>query len=465
MLVSLQNVSAFLPGDKSRTPVLHELCWDVKELEHTVICGRNGAGKSTLLRLVHGELPFCGTVLWQQNGCLSASRITGLQISGLLSPAVHENVQNNAPFWTVRDYLANTTDASGDLAKEWLDKLQCPEIFSLPLGALSQGQLRLAVMARTLLRGPKLLLLDEFATGLDYQHKKAVWSILKDLSESTTIICVSHRQDRLPDWFSKTWELRNGRLHKPEKAARQPTVAAAPTVSRLAGNVLVRLKNVTVYVNRTKVLHNLNWEVRQGEHWQIGGANGSGKSTLLRLLAGDEFAAAGGTLEHLKNGAPLRELAAIRKNVHLVSDQQQATYGYPVTALELICSGFANTTGLYEDCSEQEKARAMHILQQVFPEEDHVRLASRSIRSLSGGQLRRLFLGRALAATPELLLLDEPFTGLDCESRSQFLHLLAELAQKGIGGYRPTMILVSHEDCGPWVCQYANMEAGRLRLS
>lgn len=100
----------------------------------------------------------------------------------------------------------------------------------------------------------------------------------------------------------------------------------------------------------------------------------------------------------------------------------------------------------------------------MFPEEDAAGLtclAGRSIRQLSTGQLRRLFLARALAGGPDILLLDEPCSGLDAPSRARYLRLLDQLAARGLH-----LVFVSHhsEDAPLCINREARMEDGRLRV-
>ncbi|MFT4301527.1 MAG: ATP-binding cassette domain-containing protein, partial [Desulfovibrio sp.] len=229
---------------------------------------------------------------------------------------------------------------------------------------------------------------------------------------------------------------------------------------------LLDLENVTVFIDRKKVLNDITWNVHQGEHWRISGANGSGKSTLLRLLAGDEFTAAGGTLERWlpHQGGAVDTLAEVRKGIRLVSDLSQALYGYSLTAHEMVCTGFDNSIGVYRKFSPTEKNEALRRMQEMFPEEsaeDVEALGRQSIRHLSTGQLRRLFLARALVGEPDILLLDEPCSGLDAPSRAHYLNLLDQLAAKGLH-----MVFVSHhgEDAPLCINREAQMEDGRLRV-
>ena len=214
------------------------------------------------------------------------------------------------------------------------------------------------------------------------------------------------------------------------------------------------------------MLRHIDWSMHQGEHWRISGANGSGKSTLLRLLAGDEFAAAGGRLERWlpRQGGAVHTLAEVRKGIRLVSDLSQALYGYSLTAHDMVCTGFDNSIGVYRKFSAAEIAEALRRMEEMFPEESPQGVAHMgrlSIRRLSTGQLRRLFLARALVGEPDILLLDEPCSGLDAASRARYLGLLDLLAARGLH-----MVFVSHhgEDAPLCINREAHMEDGQLRV-
>ena len=151
-------------------------------------------------------------------------------------------------------------------------------------------------------------------------------------------------------------------------------------------------------------------------------------------------------------------LEDIRKGIRLVSDLSQARYGYSVNALDLVCSGFDNSVGIYRDFSAEEIAEAMRVMEEL----DAAELADISIRQVSTGQLRRLFLARALVGHPDVLLLDEPCSGLDPIGRAHYLALLDRLAERGIH-----LVYVSHEEGEGPSClnRQARMERGRLSIA
>ncbi|MBO4312185.1 MAG: ATP-binding cassette domain-containing protein, partial [Desulfovibrionaceae bacterium] len=186
------------------------------------------------------------------------------------------------------------------------------------------------------------------------------------------------------------------------------------------------------------------------------GENGAGKSTLMRLLAGDEFPAAGGSIRRFlpRQGGLQTMLEGIRRGIRLVSDLQQATYTYDITGEELVCSGIDNSVGVYRTLSEADRREARECMALLGVEH----LAERSIRRCSTGEMRRMFLARALAGTPDMLLLDEPCSGLDPAARAHVLELISELIARGV-----QIVLVSHraEDLIPSVTHLLRLEKGR----
>lgn len=488
LLVGIGGVSCFLPGDPERRhPVLRDIHWQVRAGGHCALFGPNGAGKSSLLRLVAGELwPAGGRILWggtgDMAGRMETSPIAGRALSALVSPAVQEVWQRRAPDMTGLEYMMGAIagtefGVSGAeceaRARAAAASLDCEGLLSRRLPALSQGQLRLVLLAGALARNPALLLLDECLDGLDTGHRRRLASALAAYAERGTVIMASHRPESVPAWcVGRAW-LEDGRLFT-RAPAEAKTVAAgtarrqlkpAPDATGPAGAAIFELSGVSVYVERHKALHDIDWTVRRGEHWRVSGPNGSGKSTLLRLLAGDEFAAAGGRLTRFlpSLGREAETLEEVRRGVRLVSDLSQALYGYPLTGLELVCSGLDNSIGVYREFSAEERAEARALMELFFPEGDAGRVAASSIRRLSTGQIRRLFLARALMGAPDVLLLDEPCSGLDAPSREQYLSSLERMAASGTG---PALIFVSHEagDAPACCTREARLEDGRLAV-
>ncbi|MBB5144539.1 ATP-binding cassette domain-containing protein [Desulfovibrio intestinalis] len=488
-LVTIENLSLFLPGDASQRTVLHHIDWRIERGRHCALLGANGSGKSTLLRLLRGELwPASGHIWWHTAEGPEQSPLAGRAMTTLVSPAQQENYQRQAWDLTGLDLLltgfedtpliysdgGNQAFARREAAVRMASRLEAEGLLDRDTPTLSQGQLRLLLLGRALLRAPALLLLDECTDGLDARYREIFFDVLEEYAPRCTIVMTAHRPGQIPEWCVERRYVSEGRLYTIPPEQADGGGQFMPDLQKTANDIceteslppLLDLENVTVFIDRQKVLRDITWSVHQGEHWRISGANGSGKSTLLRLLAGDEFTAAGGTLERWlpHQGGAVDTLAEVRKGVRLVSDLSQALYGYSLTAHEMVCTGFDNSIGVYRKFSPAEKAEALRRMQEMFPEEsaeDVEALGRQSIRHLSTGQLRRLFLARALVGEPDILLLDEPCSGLDAPSRAHYLNLLDQLAIKGLH-----IVFVSHhgEDAPLCINREAQMEDGRLRV-
>ncbi len=494
-LVTIEDLSLFLPGEASRRFVLHHINWQIERGRHCALLGANGSGKSTLLRLLRGELwPAHGHIWWHTPQRREESLLAGRSMTALVSPAQQENYQRQAWDLTGLDILltgfedtplvysdgGNQAQARKEAAIHMAARLEAEGLLDRAMPTLSQGQLRILLLGRALLRAPSLLLLDECANGLDARHRQIFFEVLEEHAQGSTVIMTAHRPSQIPAWCAERRYINRGRLYTapPGQTEIKPgateSTAITATEQAFQKNTdkdepvppLLDLENVTVYIDRQEVLQHINWSMHQGEHWRISGANGSGKSTLLRLLAGDEFAAADGRLERWlpRQGGAVHTLAEIRKGIRLVSDLSQALYGYSLTAHDMVCTGFDNSIGVYRKFSAAEKAEALRRMEEMFPEESPqsvAELGHQSIRNLSTGQVRRLFLARALVGEPDILLLDEPCSGLDGPSRTRYLALLDLLAARGLH-----MVFVSHhgEDAPLCINREAHMEDGQLRV-
>ncbi len=459
---------------------LDDVSLDIRAGEHLALTGGNGAGKSTLLRLLAGLQrpdPTCGgRIVWYEAGVPDASPLTGRSMAALVSPAQQERISGRG--WNITGaelVIGGLTDAvflreqelaaHRRAAEQTAAALGASALLERPIPTLSQGQLRLLLIARALIRRPVVLLLDEVTDGLDTKARTRVNDALLAVAARSTLILSTHRPETLPGIVRRAVRLQHGRLVAgdavPCGAATPPTATrpAVPSDAPLSG-VEITLSNVTVYVDRTPVLHNIDWRIESGRNWAVLGGNGAGKSTLLRLLAGDENAALGGCVYRTlpRQGGELRTLDDIRRSIRLVSDRLQACYGYDLTGLELVCSGQDNTVGAYRAFTPAEQEEARAALARLHASH----LAEKPMRACSTGELRRLFLARALTGNPALLLLDEPCSGLDPETRADFLQTIDAQVALGL-----QCVLVTHHaaELIPAITHVLILEQGRVRFA
>ena len=187
----------------------------------------------------------------------------------------------------------------------------------------------------------------------------------------------------------------------------------------------LRLQAVSfAYGHSPPVLRDVGLEVERGEFVAIAGPNGGGKTTLVRLVVG---------LEQPTSG---RVELMVRK-VGYLPQRTQAGIDAPVTVRELVTTGRASRARLIGPLSAADRISVQEAIDRVGLSPS----ADRRLTTLSGGQQQRAFIAKALAADPELLVLDEPTTGVDVEAQDA----IAELLQRLRSELEMTILYVSHE--------------------
>lgn len=220
---------------------------------------------------------------------------------------------------------------------------------------------------------------------------------------------------------------------------------------------LVEFRDATVVLGGTSALDRVTLTLDRGVNVAILGPNGSGKSTLVRTIAGDCRAMADGVGSVRLLGEDRWSLFDLREHLGVVSDDLQAMCSRPITARAAILGGFFGSIGVYphQHVTPAMRRRADEVL--GFLGIAH--LADRRMDTLSTGEARRALIGRALAHDPEVLILDEPYDGLDPSARFHVRELLRTLARDGT-----SLVLVTHDiaDIVPEVTRVVLMRDGRV---
>ena len=243
--------------------------------------------------------------------------------------------------------------------------------------------------------------------------------MIERIAREHTLVCSAHVTADLPSAVEHVLHLDRGRIagsvpmllaaqEQQARPGRRPHAPRAPEPGKALP--LVELAHADVWLGSRRVLTDLTWRVEAGQQWLVTGANGSGKSSLLRLLHGQLRPALGSEIKWPAFGSP-RNIWALRRQVAWLSAELQAAYRFPTTVRECIASGFESSIGLTRGLSAAERARIDALLEDFALGS----LAERPLSSLSYGQARRALIARALANKPRLLLLDEPWEGLDAD--------------------------------------------------
>lgn len=200
--------------------------------------------------------------------------------------------------------------------------------------------------------------------------------------------------------------------------------------------MIIELKNVSIKRNNIYLLKNINWTINQGEHWAILGLNGAGKTTLLNLINGYIFPSEG-ELIVLGKTVGKYDMRKLRKSIGWVSSSIQERFHDYSTALDIVLSGKFATVDVYDEITEDDRILAHQCLDRLNAK----KLTNREYRTFSHGEKQRVLIARGLMAQPELLILDEPCTGLDIIARENLLAIIKNLSQDTNA---PTLIYVTH---------------------
>jgi len=192
----------------------------------------------------------------------------------------------------------------------------------------------------------------------------------------------------------------------------------------------IQLENITVAYGSTVVLDALNLAIHSGQMIGLIGPNGAGKTTLLRTIVG-ALKPSRGSVQVL--GQPLKQ---VRNRVAYVPQRRDVDWSFPVSVFDVVLMGRYGHLGVWRRPGKRDREMALHALEQVG-------LAARrhcQIGELSGGQQQRVFVARALAQEADLLLLDEPFNGIDTTTQGVIFDLLYAQRQQG-----RTVLLSTHD--------------------
>jgi zinc/manganese transport system ATP-binding protein/zinc transport system ATP-binding protein len=205
----------------------------------------------------------------------------------------------------------------------------------------------------------------------------------------------------------------------------------AQALSSEPGKPLVSFSNVTCgYPNRL-VFQNLSLQIFPRQFAGLVGPSGAGKSTLLKVILGIVPVLTGTVMV---SGTPVNGNPV--SHIGYVPQIETVDWDFPVTVEQVVAMGLYRQSGRLPWLSRKERKRIKDLLEELGIGS----YAYRQIKALSGGEQQRVFLARALVGNPELLILDEPTSGVDLKTQHAILHLLGELNRRGV-----TILVTTHD--------------------
>lgn len=193
---------------------------------------------------------------------------------------------------------------------------------------------------------------------------------------------------------------------------------------------MFKIKNLTVAYQGDLILDHLDISFPPGEITGIIGPNGAGKSTMIKGALGLIKTKSG---ETTIGGEPLTK---VKDKIAYVEQRSAVDLTFPINVLDVVLTGTYPKLGLFKSPSATEKKAALDALTQV----DLADFKTRQIGSLSGGQLQRVFVARAIVQDAEVVILDEPFVGIDMASEQNIMRILKSWCELG-----KTIIVVNHD--------------------
>lgn len=209
---------------------------------------------------------------------------------------------------------------------------------------------------------------------------------------------------------------------------------------------MIRMENVSFGYGKDAILNNINFIVKPQEYVGVIGANGAGKSTLMKLILGQLTPDEGSVFVGTQRIGYVPQVGF------------QSVSNFPANVEEIIMTGLHAQIGMFHFPKKEHKQRVKEILRLVGMEDFRKRMLSQ----LSGGQQQRVMIARALIQNPELLVLDEPLTGIDKEAGEELYNLLDKLNKE----YGMTIVMVTHnmEQVARYTNRFYHVSNGNVHL-
>lgn len=445
-MISIRNLTYAYP--EARTPALQDISLDIRDGECVLIVGPTGSGKTTLLYTLNGLIPHVLggrtdgeiTINGLSPGKLPVreiSRFAGTVFQDPESQIFMLKVADEVAFGCENllmpaDEIVRRSDRA--LAEMGILHLKDAETFTL-----SGGQKQRLVISSVYAMGPDIFLFDEPTTDIDVTGRKEFLEIVKGLKDDgKTVIIVEHQYEEFSQLADRVVVLEKGKING--RVVPDPEDDAVPRRRQRPPEQAVHLRLEGVrfeYKKGDPVLEDIDIEIRKNELVAVAGDNGSGKSTLLKIMAGLLKPASGEVCILDKTNPRVDDLVGQVGFLFQNPDEQLFTNSVE----EEILFG-PKQTGKTIDIERYLRLCGLESMRDRHPQ------------TLSRGQRQLLAVVSVLALEPQILILDEPTTGLDRKSWSDLMDLLSALTEQGV-----TVVFATHNTmAGRYADRYIRLD-------
>jgi ABC-type sugar transport system ATPase subunit len=450
------QISKHYPGVQA----LDKVDFDLYPGEVRALLGKNGAGKSTLVKVLSGAIRQDSGDVFVDGEPVSINSPSDAfnvgiatvyqEMSLVMGLSVAENILLGR--WPHRNILGwnivNRRDVL-NLAREALDLMGADLDLDAPIFQLSVPQQQMVEIAKAASFKPKVLILDEPTSSLPEAEVDHLLVLIRQLAANgVAIIYVSHRLQEIPRVADNLTVLRDGKL--------VDTISIADSSPQIIANMMVggewtrsiartsaadtsKVRLSVRHLNRRHYLHDISFDLYEGEVLGIAGLLGSGRTELLRAIFG---------LDKIENG----EIFVDGQKVENRSIETMKAKGIGFLPEDRKAEGLVLRLSVEDNLTMASFARISH--GQIISQSAKHALATEMVdamsimtpsvdvvaESLSGGNQQKLVIGKWLNAQVHVLLMDEPTRGIDVHAKEQVYGLVRNLAQQGI-----SIIFVSSE--------------------
>jgi ribose transport system ATP-binding protein len=451
-VLEAKNIVKHFPG----TLALNNVDITVYSGEAHALVGENGAGKSTLMNIIGGVFPAdSGTITFLGN-TVNFKNTQEAQSAGIgfvhqeLNLCTHLKASENIFMGKMPKTRWNTIDKKKlySESKKLLHRLNADIDPNSLVSELTIAQCQIIEIVKALSLNIKLLILDEPTSSLTLQETKLLFQIIQDIKkDGIAVLYISHRMEEIFEVCDRVTVLRDGervQSLKIEGAIVERVIQMMvgreiknlyPPKSEKTGDTFLRAENF----NNEKLFHNVSFEVRQGEILGFYGLVGAGRSEVMRAVCAIDPCQGGklfleGSPFYAKNYKDL-----INRGIAYITEDRKAqglflhrSIAQNISAPDLrqVAWGIfirrEVENGLAEKFGKLLSIKCSSI-------QDYV-------NNLSGGNQQKVMIGKWLAITPKLLILDEPTRGIDVGAKSEIHKLLRRLCDEGV-----CIVLISSE--------------------
>ncbi|MFV0391501.1 MAG: ATP-binding cassette domain-containing protein [Paludibacteraceae bacterium] len=450
IFLSLQNVVPRIVN----SPFSKPLNWIAREDEVWSIFGKNGSGKTLFSEVISGKYNLLqGKITYPFFEKIKRESPEGTYpyLRQYIKIVSFNSVYSIADFReTYYQQRFNSTESDNSplvsdfFTAEEIGKIsQFYQIFDFDnLGTrrliqLSSGELRKLLITKVLFENPRMIIFDNPFIGLDNTSRKQLDDFFYKLQQKAIqLFFLVPSADDLPSVTTHILEMEKGEICQTESVENfhqvrsNKFVESLPTVidwtqfpnqANTNFETAVKMSSVDIIYGNRIIAKDINWEIKKGEKWALLGPNGSGKSTLLSYIFADNPQAYSKKLVLFdRNRGTGESIWDIKERIGFTSSEMHLYYRKNVSVLKVVESGFFDSIGLYRQCTSEQTGITEYVMKVLKIEH----LAEHSFLRVSSGEQRLILFARSLVKNPDVLILDEPFHGLDDQNKKRCLQIV-----------------------------------------